>query len=58
MSKRTIGSWFALFCWVAIIVCFIAGTWGGRRSLLPLVPSLVVLYIVSAARVRHKRTSN
>ena len=48
-------AWLPLLMWIAAIACFIAGTWGGRPSLLPVIPSLVVLYIVSVARLRHKR---
>lgn len=44
----------ALLCWIAAVVCFIEGTWGGRPSLLPLIPSFVVIYIVAVARVRHR----
>jgi hypothetical protein len=55
MIARTIAAWSPLILWVAAIVCFVAGTWGGRPSLGALVPSLVVLYVVSVARMRHKR---
>jgi hypothetical protein len=51
-------TWLPLASWTAIIVCFIAGTWGGRPSLLPIIPSLVVIYIVTAARARQHRGSN
>jgi hypothetical protein len=55
MITRTIAAWSPVILWVATIVCFVAGTWGGRPSLGSLVPSLVVLYVVSAARMRHTR---
>jgi uncharacterized protein YqgC (DUF456 family) len=48
--------WLALTCWVAAIVCFLLGTVGGRPSVLPVIPSLVVIYIVSVAHLKKKRT--
>jgi hypothetical protein len=43
-------------CWISAVTCFIAGTWGGRPALLPAVAPLVVIYIVSLARVQRQRT--
>ena len=55
MKRPQPGSWFPLACWISAMTCFLVGTWGGRPSLLPAVAPLVVIYIVSLARLRRTR---
>jgi peptidoglycan/LPS O-acetylase OafA/YrhL len=55
--SRRIVHGLALACWVAVIACFVAGNWLGRPALASMVPSLVVIYIVTAARLRRTQPS-